>query len=76
MSYPHAKPMPIDNAFPKLADSIVPFGHALPLIHGADGAMDAALRSVPLPEGLLGRLKQLALTISDEAADPVDYLGC
>jgi hypothetical protein len=68
--------MSLGNHFPNPADSNAPFGHAPPHIHGADGAMDVALRSVPLPEGLLGRLKQLALTMPDEATGQVDYLGC
>jgi hypothetical protein len=76
MSYPHSKPISLGNHFPNPADSIVPFGHAPPHNHAADGAMDVALRSVPLPEGLLGRLKQLALTMPDEASGQVDYLGC
>jgi hypothetical protein len=42
----------------------------------ADRAIDAALRSVPLPEGLLTRLGNLAYAISDETADQVDWLGC
>jgi len=41
-----------------------------------DSALDAALRSVPLPQGLLTRLSLLAYTIPEEAADPVDWLGC
>jgi hypothetical protein len=42
----------------------------------ADRAIDQALRSVPLPDGLLTRLGKLAYTMSDEAADQVDWLGC
>jgi hypothetical protein len=41
-----------------------------------DRPIDQALRSVPLPDGLLTRLGKLAYTVSDEAADQVDWLGC
>jgi hypothetical protein len=42
----------------------------------ADMAIDAALRSVPLPEGLLTRLDRFIRTMPDEAADQVDWLSC
>lgn len=42
----------------------------------ADRAIDAALRSVPLPDGLLTRLCMLVRAMSDEPADRLDYLGC
>lgn len=51
-------------------------GDAAPSGHTADRAIDAALRSVPLPDGLLTRLGKLAYTMPDEAADQVDWLGC
>jgi hypothetical protein len=41
-----------------------------------DNAVDVALRSVPLPDGMLNRLKRMAFTMPDEAAGQVDYLGC
>ena len=44
--------------------------------HAADSAIDEALRSVPLPQGLLSRLGLLAYTAPDDAADKVDWLGC
>jgi hypothetical protein len=44
--------------------------------HSADLAIDATLRSVPLPDGLMTRLGKLVYTMSDEPADQVDYLGC
>ena len=43
---------------------------------GEDRAIDAALRSVPLPEGLMTRLGRLAFTMPEEAPDQVDWLGC
>ena len=44
--------------------------------HAADSAIDEALRSVPLPQGLLTRLGLIAYTAPDDAADKVDWLGC
>ena len=44
--------------------------------HTADRAIDSALRSVPLPEGLMTRLGKLVYAMPDEATDQVDYLGC
>ena len=41
-----------------------------------DSAIDAALRSVPLPDGLLTRLDMLVASMSEEPANPVDWLGC
>ncbi len=40
-----------------------------------DGAIDAALRSVPLPQGLMTRLGKLVYTMPDESADHMDWLG-
>jgi hypothetical protein len=42
----------------------------------SDTAIDAALRSVPLPEGLLTRLGMVAYTVSEGSADKLDWLGC
>ena len=47
-------------------------GHA----RHADSAIDEALRSVPLPQGLLARLGMIAYSISEDSADQVDWLGC
>jgi hypothetical protein len=44
--------------------------------HAADRAIDEALRSVPLPHGLLTRLGLIAYTAPDEAANNVDWPGC
>jgi hypothetical protein len=41
-----------------------------------DRSIDSKLRNVPLPEGLMVRLANLAVTLSDDATDQVDYLGC
>ena len=42
----------------------------------ADVAIDAALRSVPMPEGLLARLSTRFDAPAEETADAVDSLGC
>jgi hypothetical protein len=42
----------------------------------SDRAIDAALRSVPIPEGMMSRLGQLVATLSDKSADHADWLGC
>jgi hypothetical protein len=44
--------------------------------HAVDSAIDEALRSVPLPQGLMTRLGLIAYTAPDDAADKVDWLGC
>jgi hypothetical protein len=49
---------------------------ASPLSRPADMVLDTALRSVPLPVGLLTQLDRLVYAMPDEAADQVDWLGC
>jgi hypothetical protein len=44
--------------------------------HVADRAIDSALRSVPLPAGLMTRLGKLVYEMPDETTDQVDCLGC
>ena len=51
-------------------------GAADPHKTDADHVIDAALRSVPLPEGMMTRLAWLAFDATDETADQSDYLGC
>jgi hypothetical protein len=41
-----------------------------------DRAIDSALRSVPLPNGMMTRLANLICTMPDEAVNRMDYLGC
>jgi hypothetical protein len=48
----------------------------VPRAHAADMAIDAALRNVPLPDGLFTRLSALAYAVPDDAADQIDWLGC
>ena len=47
-----------------------------PVQQSTDRAIDSALRSVPLPDGLMTRLGKLVYAMSEEAADQVDWLGC
>jgi hypothetical protein len=59
------------------ADELLSFvGNRSLSTRSTDGAIDSALRSVPLPEGLMTRLGMLVYRMSDETADSVDYLGC
>jgi hypothetical protein len=44
--------------------------------HAANSAIDMALRTVPLPDGLLTRLAMIIRTMPDDAPDQVDWLGC
>jgi hypothetical protein len=61
-----------------------PPGDAVPPVTGepaqqratADLTIDLALRSVPLPDGLMTRLGKLVYAMSDESSDQVDWLGC
>jgi hypothetical protein len=76
MSYPYSKPNSLGNAFMPPAESLGAPDHSLPFVQSMDSAVDAALRSVPLPDGMLNRLKKLAFSMPDEAAGQVDYLGC
>ncbi|MCI0333722.1 MAG: hypothetical protein L0228_10935 [Planctomycetes bacterium] len=77
MSYHlHSKPVFDLLAFVNGEEAVPVTGE--PSLHSAttDHAIDAALRGVPLPDGLLTRLGKLVYTMSDEAADQVDWLGC
>jgi len=42
----------------------------------SDHAIDAALRNVALPDGLMMRLGSLAYSVPEDSADHVDWLGC
>lgn len=76
MSYPHSKTFLSSVTFTTSADTIAPLHGSLAFIRPGDGAIDAALRNVPLPEGLMRRLGQLAGSLSDGVSDSIDYLGC
>ncbi len=76
MSYFDSEPLAGGDARPD-ADHGLPFADRWPpSLLKADRTIDSALRSVPLPAGLLTRLSMLVYTMPDEAADQVDYLGC
>jgi hypothetical protein len=76
MSYPYSKPMPFGDSFRTPTDPPAPFDGGLPFVQSADRAIDAALRSVPLPEGFNRRLTLLLGSMTDEVSGSVDYLGC
>lgn len=76
MSYPHIKPMAIGGAQGASPDVQATPHPSIQFVLSLDNTMDSALRSVPIPEGLLTRLQRLALTITDESSGRVDYLGC
>ncbi len=60
-----------------IADDVFPFvGRRPPSDSSADRAIDSALRSVPLPAGLITRLGMLVDAMADESTGPADYLGC
>jgi hypothetical protein len=76
MSFFHSHPVYNHGAFAS-GDSSSPFGNDIrPHVQTEDRAIDAALRSVPLPEGLMTRLGMLVYAVADETADQVDWLGC
>jgi len=56
------------------SDDLMPPVAGFPAVGGGespDRAIDAALRSVPLPEGLMVRMSMLAVTLPDDATDQV-----
>jgi hypothetical protein len=76
MSYPNWEPVHSNNHFPngQVTNGAVRYE---PLhVNSADMAIDAALRSVPLPDGLLTRLDKFVHAMTDESTDPFDWLGC
>ncbi len=77
MSYPHWEPIHSNH---HLSQGVSTNGGALddrvPHVHSADMAIDAALRSVPLPDGLLTRLDKFVHAMTEDATDSVDWLGC
>lgn len=77
MSYMHWNPTSVGNGHVASDDSLSAAVNGATVInHSIDTALDAALRSVPLPEGMLNRLHTLALSMPDESSGQVDYLGC
>ena len=76
MSYPQSKPISFGNSFRTPIKLPVPLDSSLPFVQSADGAIDEALRGVPLPEGFTRRLSLLVSSMTDEVSESVDYLGC
>jgi len=76
MSYPHSKTFLSSVTFTTSADTIAALDGSLIFIRSGDRTIDTALRNVPLPEGLMRRLGQLASSLSDGVSDSIDYLGC
>jgi len=76
MSYSYSLPNWSRDRFSNGDESSPSFGGFTPVGPAPDRAIDSALRSVPLPDGLMTRLGMLVYTMPDEAADHVDYMGC
>lgn len=76
MSYFYSRPFGAGDRFTDSENALPFMGGGRFAIRSADHAVDLALKSVPLPEGLMSRLGALVNTMPDEAADQVDYLGC
>jgi hypothetical protein len=75
MSYFYSKPFAAENRFADLFDRMKSTDDRSASKRSADGAIDHALRNVPLPNGLLKRLGKLVYTLREEAPDRVDYRG-
>ena len=76
MSSPLSKSNLFDDFLATPTSAFAANASAMPLGDSADRAIDAALKSVPLPDGLLSRLGLMVSTMSDDVSDAVDYLGC
>jgi hypothetical protein len=76
MSSPHSKALFSSDPFTNSAESIAAVDGGPSFVRRADRAIDAALRNVPLPDGLMRRLGLLAGTLTEGVSDQVDYLGC
>jgi hypothetical protein len=70
------KPISIGDAFTAPMSSLAASEGALPYIQSADRGIDAALKSVPLPDGFISRLGLMLSALPDELSDHMDYLGC
>lgn len=73
MLYFYSRPMFGGDRFTYSYDLLPPVGGFAPVGAGEspDRAIDAALRSVPLPDGLMVRMTMLAVTLPDDATDQV-----
>ena len=75
MSYPPSEPTLFGSMFDDPSEQTGALDGALSFVQSADRNIDAALRNVPLPDGMLTRLSRLVYSVSDEAPDHMDYLG-
>ena len=73
MLYFYSRPMFGGDRFTDSDDLLPPMGGFTPSgkSQSPDRAVDTALRSVPLPDGLMVRLAMLAVTLPDDATDQV-----
>jgi hypothetical protein len=69
----YSRPLFGGDRFTDSDDLLPPVGGFPPVGAGEspDRAIDAALRNVPLPEGLMVRMSMLAVTLPDDATDQV-----
>jgi hypothetical protein len=63
-----------DDLMPAMG-GFIPTGSSAGQNDSADRAVDAALRNVPLPEGLMVRMSQLAVTLTDDSPDQAKRRG-
>lgn len=70
MSYPYSGPASDRNELQ--FELLLPRNIGTPATPALDGDIDLALRSVPLPKGLLTRLGWLAHSMPEDAADERD----
>jgi hypothetical protein len=73
MLYFYSRPLFGGDRFTDSDDMLPHVGGFPPVGAGEspDRAMDAALRNVPLPDGLMVRMSMLAVTLPDDATDQV-----
>ena len=69
----YSRPLFGGDRFTDSDDLLPPMGGFTPTgkSQSPDRAVDTALRSVPLPKGLMVRLAMLAVTLPDDATDQV-----
>ncbi len=73
MLYFYSRPLFGGDRFTDSDDLLPPAG-GFPVVGAGESperVIDAALRNVPLPEGLMVRMSMLAVTLPDDATDQV-----
>jgi len=76
MSFPHSKPFCYGDSYRTHADLCTSLDGSVLYANSPDRVIDEDLKNVPLPVGLMSRLKSLVGTLTDEVPGNVDYLGC